>query len=91
MQGNHVALRQHLSEWGEYDTWCLGRSVIGKQHVHAEATGDMCRCLAEGSLADDAQGRAVQIANRVVKKAKLIDLLPPAVLDILAVSEQIAP
>jgi len=27
----------------------------------------------------------------VVKKAKLIDLLPPAVLNILAVSEQIAP
>ena len=90
VQGNHVALRQHLIEGGEYDAWCLRRSMIGKQHVHSEATGDTCRSLAEDSLAKDAYGCAVKIANRVVKEAKLIDQLPPAILNIPAVSEQIA-
>ena len=90
VQGNHVALRQYLSKRGEYDTGCLWRSMVGKQHVHAEATGDTCRCLAEGTLADEAYGCAVEIANRVVEEAELIDLLPPAILDIAAVSEQVA-
>ena len=91
VQGNHLAFREYLIEWGEYDSWRLRRSMIGEQHVHSEATGDTCRSLAEGSLADDAYGCAVEIANRVVKEAKLIDLLPPAILNIPAVSEQIAP
>ena len=64
--------------------------MVGKQHVHAEATGDTCRSLPEGTLADDAYGCAVEIANRVVEEAELIDLLPPAILNIPAVSEQVA-
>src|SRR2546421_9065647 len=64
--------------------------MIGKQHVHAEATGDTCRSLPEGTLPDDAHGCAVEIANRVVEEAELIDLLPPATLNVPAVSEQIA-
>src|SRR6266513_911769 len=90
VQGNHVALRQYLSERGEYDTGCPWRSMVGKQHVHAEATGDTCRSLPEGTLADEAYGCAVEIANRVVEEAELIDLLPPAILDIPPVSEQVA-
>src|ERR1700689_4315110 len=90
VQRNHVAFRQYLFEWGEYDTGCLRRSMIRKQHLHSEAAGNARRSLAEDSLTDDAYGCAVKIANRMVKEAELIGPLPPAILNIPAISKEIA-
>ena len=91
VQRDHVALGQHLIERGEYHPRRLGRCVIGEQHPHAEAAGDIRRSLAEHAFADDAEGRAVQITDRVVEEAELIDLLPAALFHIFAVCDEVAP
>src|SRR5207302_7607991 len=72
VQRYHVTLHQYLIERGEYDPWCFRGGMIGKQHVHAEAAGDTSCSLAEHSLADDADGRTVQVPDRVVKETELI-------------------
>src|SRR5919108_359136 len=83
VQRYDIALYQHLFKRSEYDSLCLRRRVIGKQDLHPKAARDVRRSLAEHSLADDAEGCAVEISNRVVEETELVDLLPPASFHIL--------
>ncbi len=61
--------------------------MIGKQNAHAEGAADGRRALANGALADDAEGRAMQVADIVGEEAELFGSVPDAVLDILAVRQ----
>ena len=91
MQRDHVRLREYLVVRGEGHSLHLGRRMIGEQHAHTECAPDRRRALADGALADDAERGSVQIADVVGEEAELVGLVPNAILDILAVREQIAP
>ena len=54
------------------------RRMVGEQHPHAERAPDGRRRLTDGAFADDAERRAVQIADRVREEAELLGPIPDA-------------
>ena len=80
VQRDHVRLREHLIVRREGHALHLRRRMIGEQHAHAEGAPDRRGALADGAFADDAERRAVQIADVVREEAELLGLVPDAVL-----------
>src|SRR5207249_8965999 len=78
-----IALRQ-------FDARHFGRRMVGEEDAHAEATADRGSRLTEGALTEDAQCCAMKIAYRMINEAKLLAPLPPPLLDISPVRNQIS-
>ncbi|PKN32336.1 MAG: hypothetical protein CVU63_19320, partial [Deltaproteobacteria bacterium HGW-Deltaproteobacteria-20] len=52
--------------------------VLGAQHAHAESLGQPRHAVAQRAAADQAECRAVQVADRVIEQAELLGTLPAA-------------
>ena len=60
--------------------------MVGKQHLHAQSTGNVGRGLAQHTFTKNAQGAAVQVADGVIEETKLLFGLPAPLEHIVAVS-----
>ena len=87
VQGDDVALAQ---DGVEIDQAGLREDVEG-QHLHAERLGALADRLAERAVADDAERRAGDVADRMGQEAELARLVPHPVPRVLDVGEQVAP
>src|SRR4029079_12824953 len=86
MQSNNVALAQ---DGVEIDETRLREDVEG-QYLHAERLGTLADRLAKRAIADDAERRAGNVADRMRQEAELARLVPYAVPGVLDIGEQVA-
>src|SRR3546814_3843705 len=90
MQGNDIALRKHLFEW-RIKAALLGTALAGREsYAHAQRPADTGHGLPQRALADDAQGRARQIFDGIIKIAELLRSVPPPRFDRFAISDDAA-
>src|SRR3546814_19115540 len=76
MQGNDIALRKHLFEW-RIKAALLGTALAGREsYAHAQRPADTGHGLPQRALADDAQGRARQIFDGIIKITELLRSVP---------------
>lgn len=78
MQGDDVASPQHLLERGIKRPHAGNVLVTGKQDTHAERFAEVGDSLAERAVADDAERRSREVADRIVEIAELSRTLPRA-------------
>ena len=84
-----VMMSLSLQDRLEIDQPWLREHVV-RQHLHAERLGALADRLAERAIADDAERRAGDVADRMGQEAELARLVPHPVPHVLDVSQQIA-
>src|SRR3546814_1434750 len=69
----------------------LGTALAGREsYAHAQRPADTGHGLPQRALADDAQGRARQIFDGIIKIAELLRSVPPPRFDRFAISDDAA-
>src|SRR5262249_30936752 len=91
VQRDDVAFPEHRLERRELNARRPRRRMVRKQNLHAEATRYGRRRLPQRALADDAERRPVEIADRMIEEAELRGLLPPPTVYILPIGNKVAP
>ncbi|VVO42533.1 hypothetical protein PS708_06008 [Pseudomonas fluorescens] len=81
MQGQRVHLRQQFIQRHAVSAGRASRNSA-EQDTHAEGFSQSRDCAAQFTVAEQAEGLAFQLDNRVVQQAELFGLLPLAGADI---------
>ncbi|MPM85977.1 hypothetical protein SDC9_133060 [bioreactor metagenome] len=90
MQRDDIGFAQYAVKRRVAGTNGAGSLAFGEQHAHAEGRGQPGDAAAEASLADDAERRAVEVADRMSEQAELLGTLPSPFGERLAIGEQVA-